>query len=213
MGDRPRLRRHLTHHHVEEDDDRQCDGERDDVTGRVRQGEQLTEHALDDASHGRFGNGTEPERAHRDAELCAGQHQRQLTKPCERVLGPLVAFGRQLLDARATRCEERELGGDEEPVQREQHDGEAETRPADLDPVGCGEHHRLAAFGIVRVGIVVDLGDPQLQTLDRESVDLEDLDLDPVDDERLADRRDVLEAVEDETRNGVVLAVGQVESR
>src|SRR3546814_9918724 len=55
-GDGDVLRDHLPHHHVEEDDDRQGDGEADRVQHRVGQLHHTGDGVLDEAGDGRLGH-------------------------------------------------------------------------------------------------------------------------------------------------------------
>ncbi len=141
MGDRPRLRGHLADDHVEEHHDRQSDRERDDVPRRVDDSEN---HSPSMPSMipaiGRLGDGTETERAHRDAQLRTRQHQGDLAKPGER-----AAVRADRLRRRVARCAIGEMPAARTPQRRRTRSTRAtrtrrsDARPVDLDPVGGGE--------------------------------------------------------------------------
>ena len=59
------------------DDDRDRDDERHRVQHRVGDADQI-ERLLQQVRHGRFADPAQQDRADRDAQLCAGQHQRQV---------------------------------------------------------------------------------------------------------------------------------------
>ena len=122
VRDRPRLGRHLTHDHVEEHDERERDGEPDRVQRPVGNVDDPRQTVLDETCDRRFGDRAEEQRADRDAELGAGEHQRELADSCQGVMRSAVAAGGELLDPGPARREEGELGGDEEPVGGEQDD-------------------------------------------------------------------------------------------
>jgi hypothetical protein len=72
-----------------------------------------------------LGDDAEPSEHMVIPELGAGEHERQLADARRARAGPLRSpDGRELLDAGTAGGEQRELGGHEEPVGREEDDGE-----------------------------------------------------------------------------------------
>ncbi len=122
-GDGDVLGDHLAEHHVQEDHERQGDREGDRVQQRLRHPGGL-QHVLEQVRDGGLGDRAETERAQRDAELRACQHQRQVAQRVQHDLGAPAAVG-QRLDLAAPHADDGELGPDEEGVAgQEQHGGE-----------------------------------------------------------------------------------------
>ena len=91
----------------------------DHVAGRVRQAHRVQQRA-EQVLDRRLGQRAEAQGAQRDAELRAGQHQRQLADAVQRGPGRPAAAGRRLLQPVPLAGHQGELGGHEEPVQRQQ---------------------------------------------------------------------------------------------
>ena len=129
-GQRDVLRHHLADHRVQEDHDDQGQHERDRVHRVVGQADRL-ERALQQVGQRRLGDRAEAERADRDAELGAGDHQRDLVHRRQRPAGPLRRRGERL-DRRTPGRDQRELAADEEPVAEQQQDRDQQLshRPA-----------------------------------------------------------------------------------
>ena len=87
VGDRPRLRRHLPHHQVDEGDHDQGEDEPQDVGGDQRQPPRLEQRG-EPVVHGRLGDRPEGQGADGDAQLRAGQQQGQLRRSCAARPGP-----------------------------------------------------------------------------------------------------------------------------
>ncbi len=125
------LGHHLAEHHVEEHDDRHGDDERDRVDQSVRDVEPL-EDRLEQVRDRGLADGTETQRADRDAELCRGDDQGQALDGAQ----GHPRGGRAGLDARLelrTPCRDQgELRTDEQCVERQQHDGRARSRSPGL---------------------------------------------------------------------------------
>ena len=115
------LRDHLAEQHVEHDDDRDRDDERHRVQHRVGDADRM-ERRLEQVRHGRLTDAAQQNRAHRDAQLGAGQHQRQvLAGPDDGHRAALALFGKGFQSVTA-RGYQGELRGDEECVgAQEQH--------------------------------------------------------------------------------------------
>jgi hypothetical protein len=72
----------------------------------------------------RLGDGAEPERAHRDAELRAGEGDRQLGQGLQRPHGARGHRPRRLLDAGPAGREQRDLAATKNPLSDQQHDAD-----------------------------------------------------------------------------------------
>ncbi len=82
----------------------------------------------DAAGEGRLGQRTDAERADGDAELCAREHDGELTETARGAAGAGIALLDKTVEARSPRREQGELDGDEEAVEDEQDEGDAEGR-------------------------------------------------------------------------------------
>ena len=91
------------------------------------------------------------DRGHRDPDLAGGERLVDLVELLEHGLGAAVAFLGQLLELATGGAHERELGGDEEAVDRDQHEQEDEQQDAHR-PAGRPTGQRFALCGRVLGG-------------------------------------------------------------
>ena len=125
-GERDVLGHHLPQHDVQVDDDRHGDDEGHRVQRGVRHPHRV-EHGLEQVGHGGLADGAEAQRAHGDAELGAGHHERDLLHRAQRgAPGPGPGLG-QRLDLAAARRQQGELRAHEEGVEGQQHDGDHDS--------------------------------------------------------------------------------------
>ena len=127
-GDGDVLRHHLAEQDVQHHHDRQADGERDGMQQRIGHPGRVQRH-LDQVRDGRFGDAAEQDRADRDAELGAGEHEREVFAGVDDGAGAGLALGEQRLEPVAADGDEGELGADEEGVAGEQQHGEDDPEP------------------------------------------------------------------------------------
>ncbi len=120
-GERDVLRHHLAQHHVQERDDEQRDDERDRGDRLLRQ-PRGAQRDLQQVVDRRLGHVEDQQRAHGDAELRRGEHERRVLHREQRDARGPAALLRPRLDLRPLRGDDRELGADEEGVDGEQHD-------------------------------------------------------------------------------------------
>ena len=160
VRDGPRLRGHLADDHVQEHHD--AHGQHDRHHGGSRLGESRKEEdGRQQVGHGGLGHRTESEGAQGDAELGAGEHEGEFSAAVHGGGGgPAAALGENF-KAVSLAGDEGELGGHEEGVEHEQHDGE-----------GQRDDHRLTSSS-VRAGRLVrpdvtgspaSAGDPSTST-------------------------------------------------
>ncbi len=134
--DREQLRRLLADHDVQCGDqgvgDR--DGDRDgDPVGEP------AEDRLDQLGDGRFPEEADPDRGHRDSELAGGEVLVDVVELPEDRRGTSGAFRGELLELGPARADQRELGGDEDAVDRDQDEQQDEKDGAHLVlPSGSG---------------------------------------------------------------------------
>src|SRR5690606_33342805 len=127
VGDRPRLRRHLPDDEVQEGDDDERQDEPGDVREHVRRPEPLDRRRQPVVERG-FGDRPQGEGAGGDAELGAGEEDGQLSGAPQRGPGGPAGGGR-LLEPVAAGAEQRELDGDEERAQPDEHHRSGEYDP------------------------------------------------------------------------------------
>jgi hypothetical protein len=114
------LRHHLADDHVQERHEQQRDDEREHAADLLRDAGPVQRH-LEQVVDGGFRDVEDEQRAHRDAELAHGEHERRvLHRPQGRLGGPGARL-RLRLDLRAARGDDGELGADEEGVDEQQH--------------------------------------------------------------------------------------------
>ena len=124
-GERDVLGHHLAEHDVQVADDAQRDRERDRVHEALGHADRL-ERAFEEVRDRGLAEIAEAERADRDAQLRAGHHQRHVLHRLQRRAGGAAALGGARLDRAAAGGDQRELGADEERVERQQDDGDAD---------------------------------------------------------------------------------------
>src|SRR6266536_6179018 len=115
------LRHHFAEHRVREHHGDQREDEGDRMRGRHRHAYRVEEAGQQVGQRG-LGDRSEAQRADRDAELGAGDHQRNLLHRPKRQAGPVGGGGQRFHDGTPGR-DQRELPADEERVaQQEQQD-------------------------------------------------------------------------------------------
>ncbi len=110
---------------------------------------QRVEQGFNTAGEGRLRDEAEREAGERDTELRGGDRPCKVGQSALDGPGTLDALGGQLFDARPPDGNERELGGDEQPVERNQcRDGQQQRHvPAPMATPSCvGEHGRILSF-------------------------------------------------------------------
>ena len=123
-GDRDVLRHHLAEQHVQHHHDRDRDDERHRVQHRVGDADQV-ERLLQQVGHRGLADPAQQDRADRDAQLRAGQHQRQvLARPGSRSTALRLPLLGERFQPVAARRDQRELRADEERVGAEQQHGQ-----------------------------------------------------------------------------------------
>ena len=117
-GDRQHLRRLLAEDHVQEGDEGEGDRDRD----RNRRGvsEEVAEQRLEQLRQRRLAEEADAQRGERDPDLTGGDVLVDVVDQLEPVTGRADPFVAQLLEPGAARADDRELGRDEEAVDRNQ---------------------------------------------------------------------------------------------
>ena len=126
------LRHHLAEDHMGEDDDRHRDHEGHGVDQALRQRDPF-EDRLEQVRNRRFPDRTQPERAEGDAQLGGRHDLTDVLHGPQRKLGRTGAGSDPRLHLRAPGRDQRELGCDEQGVEREQNEGQDQSPPRTHD--------------------------------------------------------------------------------
>ena len=192
-------------------DDRDRDDERHRVQHRVGDAEQV-ERLLQQMRHRRFADPAQQDRADRDAQLRAGQHQRQVLAGADHGDRAVLALLGEGLEPVAARRDQRELRADEERVGAEQQHGQqhaekvAHQRPPSSVPAVAAQLGQLEQIDAAAVH-----PHHRGQPADR-VVAVARRDRTPVSSTVSPAFGDVAELLQHQTADGLVFALGRPES-